>query len=85
MRTEGEAPLGAGRRPATQGLRSPSFAQKPAPAKPVEISRAAPPEPEASEKPLAKEKKPDGERQAPPPVVPILAKGAKAKKKKQRE
>jgi cytoskeletal protein CcmA (bactofilin family) len=89
VRTEGEAPLGAGRRPVTQGLRSPSFAQKPvpapaaAPAKAVEAPRAAPSEPEASEKPAAK--KAEGERQAPPPVVPALAKGAKAKKKKQRE
>jgi cytoskeletal protein CcmA (bactofilin family) len=86
VRTEGEAPLGTGRRPVTQGLRSPSFAQKPAPApaKAVEVPRAAPSEPEASEKPVAA-KKPEGERQAPPPVVPALAKGAKAKKKKQRE
>jgi cytoskeletal protein CcmA (bactofilin family) len=86
VRTEGEAPLGTGRRPATQGLRSASFAQKPAPLKPVEVPRAAAAsEPEASEKPVAKEKKQEGERQAPPPVVPVLAKGAKAKKKKQRE
>jgi len=85
VRTEGEAPLAPGRRPATQGLRSPAFTQKPAPAKVVEAPRAAPAEPETGEKPPAKEKKPEGERQAPPPVVPALAKGAKAKKKKQRE
>ncbi len=84
VRTEGEAPLVAGRRPAAQGLRSPSFAQKPAPPKLVAVPGPAPSESEASDKPVAKDKK-DGERQAPAPVVPVLAKGAKAKKKKQRE
>jgi cytoskeletal protein CcmA (bactofilin family) len=84
VRTEGEAPLAAGRRPVTQGLRGATFTQRPAPMKVVEAPRAAPTESEESEKPVAKEKK-DGERQAPAPVVPALAKGAKAKKKKQRE
>lgn len=90
VRTEGEAPLGAPKRPGAQALRAPSFTAKPQPA-PVKVEppRAAPVEAEpvvVAEKPAVKEaKKPEGERQAPPPVVPALAKGAKAKKKKSKE
>jgi cytoskeletal protein CcmA (bactofilin family) len=81
VRTDGEPALGAPRRPAAAGLRTPGFgapkpAARPEPARPV--AEAAEPAKEAP-------KKAEGERQAPPPVVPVLAKGAKAKKKKQKE
>jgi cytoskeletal protein CcmA (bactofilin family) len=94
VRTDGEAPLSAPKRPAVPAMRTPGFGGP----KPVAVAvrpepvRVAPPppppveepEPESRPAPPPKEAaKP--ERQAPPPVVPVLAKGAKAKKKKQKD
>jgi cytoskeletal protein CcmA (bactofilin family) len=96
VRTDGEAPLSVPKRPAVAALRTPSFgAPKPVAAVPSrpEPVRAAPPpppppppveEPEPESRPAPPKEAAKPERQAPPPVVPALAKGAKAKKKKQK-
>ena len=75
VRTEGEPFPSAARRPATQAVRGPqTFVSRAA--KPEAPLRLEPPE----EPPLLE---PKAEREAPPPpVVPALAKGARAKKKK---
>jgi cytoskeletal protein CcmA (bactofilin family) len=80
VRTDGEPPLGgAARRPAAAASRPIAFPPRPAPAK-VEPRE----EPGDSEPPAAKE--PKAAREAPPPpVVPALVKGAKAKKKKRED
>ena len=95
VRTDGEAPLSALKRPAVPAMRAPGFgAPKPvlAAVRPEPVRAAPPPappldeEPEPESRPASPPKeaaKP--ERQAPPPVVPALAKGAKAKKKKQKD
>ncbi len=82
VRTEGEAPLAGARRPATPGLR-PTAAFSAKPAIKVEPVRAA----ALDEAPVASKEPPKKSepRHAPPPVVPVLSKGAKAKKKKQKE
>jgi cytoskeletal protein CcmA (bactofilin family) len=79
VRTDGEPPLGAPRRAATGATRPIAFpARAPAPVAPKpepreEADSEAPSEPKAA-------------REAPPPpVVPALAKGAKAKKKKRED
>ncbi|HEX6272325.1 MAG TPA: hypothetical protein VFZ53_04775, partial [Polyangiaceae bacterium] len=75
VRTEGEPFPGAARRPAGQAARAPE----------TYVSRAAqppaPPRFEPLEDPPLLEAKPEREA-PPPPVVPALAKGARAKKKK---
>jgi len=78
VRTDGEPALGAPRRGATGATRPIAFpARAPAPAK------AEPREEADSEAPP---KEPKAAREAPPPpVVPALAKGAKAKKKKRED
>jgi len=76
VRTDGEPPLAGGRRPAGGMARAPA-AFSPRAAAPVRAEPAGDPSDgsgEAAEKPR--------EKAPPPPVVPALAKGAKAKKKK---
>ena len=97
VRTDGEAPLSPPKRPAVPAMRSPGFGAPKPVAVPVRLEpvRAAPPPPPppAEESEPAPESRPAPlpkeavkvERQAPPPVVPLLAKGAKAKKKKQKD
>jgi cytoskeletal protein CcmA (bactofilin family) len=75
VRTEGEPFPGAPRRPAGQPARPPETYVSRAPKPP------APPRFEPPEDPPLLEAKPEREA-PPPPVVPALAKGARAKKKK---
>jgi len=77
VRTEGEPFPGAARRPMGQAVRGPQ----------TFVSRAAkpegPPRFEPAEEPPLLEPRPTPTRDAPPPpVVPALAKGARARKKK---
>jgi cytoskeletal protein CcmA (bactofilin family) len=95
VRTEGEPSLGANKRPAAGGFKQAAFVAKPV-AK-VEPKAAPPPparrddddddeEPRAvamAQAPRPKEK--EVERRPPPPVLPSLGKGAKGKKKKDRD
>ncbi len=81
VRTEGEAPLAGARRPAAPAMRPTAFNPKPVAAKVAEPARVV--AEEAS--PVKEAPKKSEPRHAPPPVVPVLSKGAKAKKKKQKE
>jgi cytoskeletal protein CcmA (bactofilin family) len=96
VRTDGEPPLAAPRRPAV-GARpaAPAFSARPPvapPAAKVEPVREPPREPvrQAEEEvevdePVAEKPAKAGREAPPPPVVPALAKGAKAKKKKKED
>jgi cytoskeletal protein CcmA (bactofilin family) len=80
VRTDGEPALGGPRRPAAGAARPIAFPAR-APAAPKAEPRV---DEGDSEAPAAKE--PKAAREAPPPpVVPALAKGAKAKKKKRED
>jgi len=91
VRTEGEAALGQAKRTPGPGVKPATFAAKPVAkvepkaAPPLREAVAAPREavaaPVIAERP--KEKPP--ERRPPPPVLPSLGKGAKGKKKKDRD
>jgi cytoskeletal protein CcmA (bactofilin family) len=88
VRTEGEAALGAGKRPVVTALRAPAgpkpvAAAKPPAEPPRAVAVAAAPEP--VEVPHKDTKRQGERRAAPPPVVPALSKGAKAKKKKHKD
>jgi cytoskeletal protein CcmA (bactofilin family) len=92
VRTDGEAPLSAPKRPAAPAMRSPGFGGPKlvaVPARPEPLRVVPPPpqaeEPEPESRPAPPKEAAKPERQAPPPVVPVLAKGAKAKKKKQKD
>jgi cytoskeletal protein CcmA (bactofilin family) len=97
VRTEGEPPLAAARRPlgAVAPRAASAVAAKPEPklAKLEAKQNAAEAEAPDSEEPmstprpvpLARAKDKEAPRRPPPPVVPALGKGAKAKKKKSRE
>jgi len=79
VRTDGEPALGTPRRPAVAAARPIAF-----PARPAAPKVAEPREEVSDSEPPAKE--PKAAREAPPPpVVPALAKGAKAKKKKRED
>lgn len=87
VRTEGEAAPAQNKRVASPGpgLRPATFLAKPVAKvepKPAAVARAEPAEPPAPP-PAPKEKAP--ERRPPPPVLPSLGKGAKGKKKKDRD
>jgi cytoskeletal protein CcmA (bactofilin family) len=84
VRTEGE-PAPAAKRAAGPGLKPATFAAKPVAKtepKPPALSRVSEPL-EVSAPARPKEKAP--ERRPPPPVLPSLGKGAKGKKKKDRD
>jgi cytoskeletal protein CcmA (bactofilin family) len=96
VRTDGEAPLGAPRRPGV-GTRpaAPPFPARPptaTPAPKVEPVREPPGEPARPvedeveiDEPVAEKPLKAAREAPPPPVVPTLAKGAKAKKKKKED
>jgi cytoskeletal protein CcmA (bactofilin family) len=86
VRTEGE-PAPAQNKRAGTGLKPPPFAAKPVAktepkAQAVALREAVPLEAAA---PLGRAKDKEPERRPPPPVLPSLGKGAKAKKKKGRD
>jgi cytoskeletal protein CcmA (bactofilin family) len=87
VRTEGEPVPIQNKRPAA-GLKPPAFAAKPVaktePKAQVVAAREAAPL-EAAAAPLVRAKDKEPERRPPPPVLPSLGKGAKAKKKKGRD
>ena len=89
VRTEGEPAMAAPKRAAALAFKAPAFAAKPvAKAEPKHAPPAAPRPEEPREAAVllvarAKDKEP--ERRPPPPVLPSLGKGAKAKKKKGRD
>lgn len=85
VRTEGEPAPAQHKRAAGPGIKPATFAAKPVAKvepKPVVVARAAPVEVEAAPQ-RPQEKAP--ERRPPPPVLPSLGKGAKGKKKKDRD
>jgi cytoskeletal protein CcmA (bactofilin family) len=88
VRTEGEPAPAANKRAVGPGLKPATFAAKPVAKvepKPAVALRAEPVRPVelAVQPPRAQEKAP--ERRPPPPVLPSLGKGAKGKKKKDRD
>jgi cytoskeletal protein CcmA (bactofilin family) len=84
VRTEGEPAPAPNKRATGPGLKPATFAAKPVAKtepKPAVLQRTGPVEVAAPQRP--KEKAP--ERRPPPPVLPSLGKGAKGKKKKDRD